>query len=360
MNGPCMNETDLNAVRDKPLRSRLRNGFMPGTAALFPSGIGAPHMWSAARAAALLVLAAALSCSGCGKQRAPAVWAVTMVPLAETGEFQDKLERALRQQMPGVPFTFERKTALGDEAKLAGILKEADKRRAAVLVAIGADAAVAAYKETSRVPVVFCKVPYPKAYGLHVPRSGLAPTACLQEEAPMRVYGDELRKIRPDWKDAAIVLPKGYLGGEAEAAAFSAAFTGEFGGTVHIMPIDAKTCAQLMDVVSVYNMIASRNVSIYYAISDGNLAKYLGMLVRQCTARGIPVIGGGQSVIDLGGVLAAVPDPDAEAAQCARLVGRILEGETCTNENVEAYIVLKGSTAAGQPAEEGTDSTGVQ
>lgn len=312
------------------------------------------------RTLAVVVAAAVVLSAGCGKVRAPAIWVVTMVPLAETGEFQDKLERELQRQMPGGRIVFERKTALGDETRLNKILREADKGNAAVLVALGADAALAAYREVSRVPVVFCRVPYPKAYGLHARRERAAPTACLLEDAPMEMYCGELGGIKPEWKDAAIILPKGYLGGEAEAASFSAAFTAKFGGAVHVMPIDAKTCAQLMDVVAVYNLIASRNVSVYYAISDGNLAKYLGMLVRQCTAKDIPVIGGGQSVIELGGAFAVIPDPEAEARQCARLVGKMLRGEECADEDVGKYIVLKGSRPEPGKARGAANSQGAE
>ncbi|MBA4389181.1 MAG: hypothetical protein C0404_14505 [Verrucomicrobia bacterium] len=293
---------------------------------------------------AVVAVAVFVGCSG-GKSRPMTVWAVTMVPLAETSEFQTKLETALKELCKDRPVQFVRKTAMGDYDRLKEILAQADRGEAGVVVAIGLDVAALAHKETSRVPVVFCGVPYPSIYKFMEARQSQAPFVGLNEEPPMSMYCDELQKIGQAWTNAGVILPQGYWGGEKETEDFKVAFTSKFAGTVHVISIDAKTCSQLMDVVGAYNLIAAREVSVYYAINDGNIAKYLGMLVKQCKNQKIPVIGGGEAVIELGGVLAVVPDQDETARQAAGMVRKLLAGENCSSEAVGKFKLLTNTNA---------------
>jgi ABC-type uncharacterized transport system substrate-binding protein len=278
-----------------------------------------------------------------GRKKKVTVWAVTMVQLAETGELQDKIEAALKKTCGNREIAFERKSAMGDEETLKQILARAEKGNAQAVVAVGLDVAQMAYKATSKIPVFFCGVPYPAVYGFLMQRPNAAPFAGLNQEVPVESYCAELLKLSNTWTDAGVILPKDYLAGEKEAQSFTTAFTSKFGGTVHVISIDAKTCSQLMDVVGAYNLIASKKVSLYYAIDDGNIAKYLNMLVRQCRNQQVPVIGGGSETVELGAIMAAVPDADEVGTQAAEMILRLLNGEKCSSESVRKYKMLNNT-----------------
>lgn len=271
------------------------------------------------------------------------VWAVSMVQLAETDELQNKIASTLGTKCNGMTVAFERKVAMGDEAKLKEVLKQADDGQAKVILAVGLDVAQMAYKETSKTPVVFCGVPYPSAYGLLEKRAGAASFVGINTEVPMASYCAELKKLREKWADAGIILPQDYLAGQKESDAFTKAFVESFGGAVHVITIDAKTCSQLMDVVGAYNLIASKKVSLYYAIDDGNIAKYLNMLIRQCRNQQIPVIGGGEETVQLGAMMAAVPDQGEIADSVAGMVARLLKGESCDSVGVKNFRITSNT-----------------
>lgn len=305
---------------------------------------GGAKKWKLCLYVMLVVVACALA-SGCGKNKVARVWFITDVPLAETTELVEKVKHRLQTDSGGRSVVMETKVTLGDQGKLGDILSIANDGKVNLVVAVGVNVATNAQAMVKAIPVVYMAVSYPDAYGLTKDRSGAAPFVGVGQETDAESYCQELEKIQNIWGDVGVIIPKGHLGGEAEMDAFAAAYKKKFEMDVKAVVIDAKTCAQLMDVVGVYNLIASERVSLFYAIDDGNLSKYLGTLVRQCTRRNIPVIGGGQSVIAQGGILAIIPDQDALAEQCAVMMKKVLEGQECGHEKASRYETLWNTNA---------------
>ncbi|MFC1460920.1 ABC transporter substrate-binding protein [Verrucomicrobiota bacterium] len=294
----------------------------------------------------ILVIAAALVWSLLHFARKPVrVWFVSYVFLDETRRLQENIRQRLEDRHSGKQVIVESRCAFGKAQELKEILTSADSGEANVVVAIGLDATRQAYETVENIPVVYCKVGYPEAYGFLDERPGLAPFVGIGEESPVEEYCTALQRLNHTWGDAGAIIPKGYLAGEAECEAFQEAYKHQYNRIVKEVVIDAKTCAQLMDVVFAYNLIISQKVTLFYAINDGNLSKYLGALIRQCARQEIPVIAGGRAVLNQGGILAIVPDENALAGQCASMVARILDGEDCDHEKVNKFITLWNTNA---------------
>ena len=268
------------------------------------------------------------------------IWCVTMLPSSDSIELQSRLENSLRNLSGKKRIIFEAKNPLGDTNALNVILSDANCGKADLLIVLESCVAREAYNTVRNIPVVYGMVPYPKECGLLAERLNAAPFVGVGEQAPGEQYCSELARLDKKWNEIGIVLPKGCVDADAEAKAISSVFSEKFGSRMQTLTIDAKTCAQLMDVVSAYNLILSKKMELYYVINDGAISKYLQVFMKPCLSRGIPVIGGGRQTIDQGGLLAIVPDTESRIDQCSRLICRVLSGQACSNEMISKYDVL--------------------
>jgi len=233
-------------------------------------------------------------------QEGDRIWILSAIPSDASDNFAKQLSQKLDpENKTGI--TSEAKYSMGYQDKLRDILAEATTNKVKCLICT--DEFIAKEVSSAGIPTVIMGNVNPTDFPNAV--------SIIQIQPPLAEYTKALQAAGWTGGRLGLVMDKESHKAQEQCAEFKDLYEKAFGenSTTNI-EIDSKTCAQLMDFVSAYNLLKSHDVNAVYLSEKGNVSRTIPFILNVAKKLKIPVLGGSEGAIRAGACLALAPDQD--------------------------------------------------